>query len=71
MGCTVSGVGSEVYLREKRVRRGEQSEWRVRKEREIERKTSNRQCSMLECWCLNTNDNNNNNTFPYTPGKVR
>lgn len=38
-----------VKYREKRVRGGEQSERRVRKEREIERKTSNRQCSMSEC----------------------
>lgn len=40
---------------------------RERKEREIERKTSHRQCSMSECWGLNTNDNNNNNTFTYLP----
>lgn len=38
-----------VKYREKRVRGGEQSERRERKEREIERKTSNRQCSMSEC----------------------
>lgn len=49
-----------VKYREKRVRGGEASERCERKEKE--RKASNRQCSMLECWCLNTNDNNNNNT---------